>query len=711
MAKTRQPTQPKILARSCQFCRHRKIRCDNRRPSCTSCINQKRECVYILEAPKQRPSTAIVNGLQREKRGLEDVLLRLKKATPEERAAILDSIPIVDGTVKVQPVSPTPDTAPSSAVSDSGTTKTVKREESTGHQSDDDSAVNFSDEELDVLPFLSVDERGKVNSFGPSSALQGPTKPVVSTESSVSEHVRNQLIANAILQRQKEHELRYWKDIYGVPIELAMHLLDLHWNRQHHTFLLTYRPAIMRDLMQSGPYCSEFLMNAIFACSSKYSQRIEVRDDPMDPASSGRRFFARCDQLLAEQSLLNSSSIATLVGLLLLGSTYNALGENSKGWLYTGYGLRMVYDLGLHLDYKATTANAEDIEIRRRVFWGAFICDKLQSLYLGRPMTIHLRDAHVSRNFMDTMEEKELWTPYVDPTLPPDTLPAQRSPGTPIYSVSTFQQMCLLSRIMTRIINRIYVVGATAASARAGLQSIDDALDNWRDNLPAHLRFEPWADNPATPHHCTAPNVMVLNVLYHSLIILLHRPFISDGHLRSAVVPASSWERCTSAARSITHIALSYQSAYTLRSAPYILSYAVYVACTIHVRNAAATEINHPGENSRMLSSSLSMLDELSRPNAGVSKPASIIRKLMVTNGLKLSTEPVLDTRSPLSLDLDAILRMFPSRSPVSGQVSQMENFGQEFGLNNYVPEDLLYGFMDGQTGSFTDFNDGVFRL
>lgn len=72
-------------------------------------------------------------------------------------------------------------------------------------------------------------------------------------------------------------------------------------------------------------------------------------------------------------------------------------------------------------------------------------------------------------------------------------------------------------------------------------------------------------------------------------------------------------------------------------------------------------------------------------------------------------TEPVMDTRTPSSLDLDAILRMFPSRSPVSGQINQLENFDPQFGLN-YAPEDLLYGFMDGQTGSF-DFNDGVFRL
>ncbi|WEW58853.1 hypothetical protein PRK78_004321 [Emydomyces testavorans] len=684
MTKSQEAGQPKILARACQFCRARKIKCDTQRPSV-------------------RPSTAIVNALQAEKTALENVLLQLKRAAPDEVAGILESIPIVDGNVVVKRVSSTPESP--------GEPKRYIQMDK-GHRSNDDGAATSSDEDLDVLPFLSIDERGKVDTFGPSSALQGPTRPIIPTESPVAEDVRNQLIANALLQRQRERDLSYRQGIFGVPMELAKHLLDLHWNRQHHTFLLTYRPAIMRDLVQKGPYCSEFLINAIFACSSKYSQRIEVRDDPIDSTSSGRRFFARCDQLLAEQSLLKSSSIATLVGLLLLGSTYIARGDASKGWLYTGYALRMVYDLGLHLDYRATTANAEDIEIRRRVFWGAFICDKLQSLYLGRPMTIHLRDVHVSRNFMDTMEEEESWTPYVDPMTSLDNVSGIPPTPTPIYSVSTFQQLCLLSRIMTKIINRFYVVGATAANARASLQAIDDALISWMGNLPANLKFEPWSQNPIISEARPPPNVMILNALYHSLVILLHRPFIADGHLRSAVPPASSWKRCSTAARNITSIVLAYKSTYTLRGAPYLMSYAVYVACTIHVRNTAATEKDHPGENSSLLSASLHSLDELSLPNVGVSKPASIIRKIMAANGLRLDSEPSgVDTHSPSTLDLEDILRMFPSRS---GDLDQPDSFSPSFGMTNdhYAPEDLLYGFMDGETPSFPDFSaNGIFHM
>lgn len=574
-----------------------------------------------------------------------------------------------------------------------------------------DSLATSSNEEFDVAPFISVDEAGQPGSFGPSSALHYPNKSVsLSTVPSAQllnrEHMKNKLIANAALQRQNERLLFHLPDIDGVPTELALHLLDVHWARQHHTFLLTYRPAIMRDLPKGdGPNCSRFLLNAIFACASKFSSRIDVRDDPGDPAMAGRRFFRRCDELLAQESHLIRPSIPTIIGLLLLGSTFNARGETSKGWLYTGYALRMVYDLGLHLDPKETNDDAEDMEIRRRVFWGAFVCDKMQSLYLGRPVAMNLRDSHVSREFLDTFEEHELFKPA------PDSKLHTSSSQPPIYSISTFQQLCLLSRIMTKITNHFYTVGGvrSPSSATTSLQLADKALNSWKENLPTELEFKPWSRCDVHPQPHPAPNVMNLHGIYNSLIILLHRPFISDGHLRSITTSASSWGRCTTAAKSITSISLAYKSAYGLHGAPYILSYAIYVACTIHVRNAFANA--HHKEHIFRLTAGLTCLDEISVANPGVCKPASIIRKLAETSKLDLSLG---DTMTPASqveivspadgsnggFELDAIVGMFPSRSSVFGNgnglefpTTEQEHDTGLFGLD--IPYDPLFGFMD----------------
>lgn len=120
-----------------------------------------------------------------------------------------------------------------------------------------------------------------------------------------------------------------------------------------------------------GPRCSKFLLYVILACTSNYSGRVSIRDDPSDPTTAGGRFFRQCGKVLSQEKLLVQSSIPTMVGLLLICSMFKTRGEISKGCIYTGYACRMVYELRSHLDNIANAANAEAVEIRKRVFWGA----------------------------------------------------------------------------------------------------------------------------------------------------------------------------------------------------------------------------------------------------------------------------------------------------------------------------------------------------
>ena len=441
-----------------------------------------------------------------------------------------------------------------------------------------------------------------------------------------------------------------------------------------------------------------------------------------DPSTAGRQFFRRCDELLAQDSLLIYPKLPTVIGLLLLGSSYNAKGETSKGWLYTGYALRMIYDLGLHLDPKETSDSPEQVEIRRRVFWGAFVSDKLQSLYLGRPAAINLRDSHVSRDFMDTLEEQELYVAYNDSKYPSPQASSTFT-GLPIYSVSTFQQLCLLSKIMTKIINTFYVVGATPRNAQASLQLVDNALQAWKENLPANLDFQPQFLQ-SNPTSYPPPNLMNVHALYYSLLILLHRPFISDGHLRSTATPSLSWGRCTSAARSITNISLAWKTAYSLRGAPYLLSYAIYVACTIHVRNSAADATSgNNREHTSLLAASLTCLEQLCLANPGVSKPMKIIQRLMEASKIVLQPgkyetsvvisaadcrieETIYPSYSPSTFDFDTIYSMFPTRNSASSNVQ----YSGEVIFDSDIPDDPLFGLMDEPMLPYTDMSDTFFN-
>lgn len=161
-------------------------------------------------------------------------------------------------------------------------------------------------------------------------------------------------------------------DFDGVDPDLGMHLLSLHWNRQHHSFLITYRTAFMRDMACNGPYFSKLLLNAIYFGASKFSPRHEVRSNPEDVRTAGWKFRERVRQLLG--SALDRSDITTIQALLIMTNSLFALGdERSAAWLYAGLAFRMIIDLGMHVDVTdPRRLSDEDIEIRRRVFWGAF---------------------------------------------------------------------------------------------------------------------------------------------------------------------------------------------------------------------------------------------------------------------------------------------------------------------------------------------------
>lgn len=79
----------------------------------------------------------------------------------------------------------------------------------------------------------------------------------------------------------------------------------------------------------------------------------------------------------------------------------------------------MAQDLGLQRDpedwvqHDLSLATPEDVEIRRRIYWGCYISDKLISLILGRPVYLVYDDAEVQP--METL-------PFVTPS-PTSSLP------------------------------------------------------------------------------------------------------------------------------------------------------------------------------------------------------------------------------------------------------------------------------------------------
>jgi len=325
------------------------MRCTGERPRCKNCEVYDQECVFAGSARRARPTNAAINSLMEENRRLRE-----QATTGGSHSTSVD----------VQEHHTPEDAAQQQSVVGSTPSSCM------------------APPNVDVYrdPTTPIDTP---RSTGGASTYHGPTSTLFDDAVRTDHQSRSWLskereawmpkllVAAAAEQRQYEGiNARAGKlDFDGVEAELGLHLLNLHWNRQHHSFLVTYRPAFMRDMACGGPYFSKILLNAIYYGASKFSPRLELRKDPSDVRTAGWQFRNRVRDLLGQA--LDHSEITTIQALLQMSNSLFALGdEQSAAWVYAGTAFRMLVDLGLHVDATLMPnmhrLSEEDLEIRRR---------------------------------------------------------------------------------------------------------------------------------------------------------------------------------------------------------------------------------------------------------------------------------------------------------------------------------------------------------
>jgi hypothetical protein len=68
------------------------------------------------------------------------------------------------------------------------------------------------------------------------------------------------------------------------------------------------------------------------------------------------------------------------------------------------------------------------------------------------------------------------------------------------------------------------------------------------------------------------------SMVYHTLVILLHRPFVETAASTDASLVSECWSRCEEAAKGTTALLNRYRAAFSLARAPYlIVSFTSYV--------------------------------------------------------------------------------------------------------------------------------------
>jgi hypothetical protein len=132
---------------------------------------------------------------------------------------------------------------------------------------------------------------------------------------------------------------------------------------------------------------------------------------------------------------------------------------------------------------------------------------------------------------------------------------------------------------------------------------------------------------------------MSISAIHNVLLILLHRPFVSEGNLHSASpsIPVNSFVVCAMAATKIVQLLRLYYQTFSVQYASYLISYATYVAATIHVRIAAQRESGSEAHGG--LSTCLSVFEKNQETNWAVRRARAVILNLMMRMSLTIAQE------------------------------------------------------------------------
>ncbi|KAI0669742.1 fungal-specific transcription factor domain-containing protein [Trametes maxima] len=439
---------------------------------------------------------------------------------------------------------------------------------------------NTMDDTTEVFGHLSVDDNKEFRYHGSASGLPLLAQSRRKTGDGLQEHriwkfgashLNPEMDARDSINEEEDVEV-------NLPAQDTQnHLLQLYFTYVHPFFPIVHKQDF---LYHYHALPCKLLLLAMFAIAARYSDRPE--DHPGQPDSdvsrAGQQFAEDAHKLLDRK--YQTSRPSTCQALLLLAIREFGMGAMDEGWLYSGMALRMAIDLGMNRNADSWTTDGttpvftdSEKQIRKHIWWSCCICDKLSAVWLGRPITFRANDYSTPVPDSDEVDEIETWQPYPPGSLGHDFVPQ------PARLMTTFQEACHLSVIITDVMDKIYPVQPSSETPRRLLfEQLETRLAKWIISLPEHLRYSS-NDKNANP----LPHILMLHIEYQAAVLLLHRALGSTNPaVHNDTLSLKAFDVCTSSAAQITSMAEIYNSRFGLDKAPPFLSIYLQSAGIMH---------------------------------------------------------------------------------------------------------------------------------
>ncbi|KAK7755051.1 hypothetical protein SLS62_002866 [Diatrype stigma] len=309
--------------------------------------------------------------------------------------------------------------------------------------------------------------------------------------------------------------------------------------------------------------------------AARYSTR-------QDSIEVGNHFASKALQFMLEDIGQGGSSIPTLQGLLIFSARECACGRVSQGWLYSGMAFRMMRDLGIDVSPKKLGKGhfftEEDLALRRQVFWSCYTWDKTMSVCLGRGATVSYT---VELPTVETLPfgreaDDETWQPTNQAS---STLVEQKS-----LSSTRFTAYCELCVITESVLGELYSKPHSGRHDQLMkyLDSTLRKLRSWSERLPPELFIQ---EPTKMALVCPPLHILLLNLMYHTVTILLCRPY--------RTIQRAAKEQCTKASQMIDALFVLHVKRFGFRFITYLQTYTMFVGSTINVLDF--TENANPG--------------------------------------------------------------------------------------------------------------------
>ncbi|QKX56587.1 uncharacterized protein TRUGW13939_03692 [Talaromyces rugulosus] len=529
------------IARACDMCRKKKIKCDGKMPKCTHCINYKTECIFTQVEKKRNPpkGAKYIEGLENRMKRLEGLL---------KMAGLADSetdLPSIErrlqersqGSQHTQSNGMYMQAAMSSALGNTrpGSLQSTPQMESISSPRATDSPESHESKEYevealsDMMCSLVTNNIGETRYIGSSSGFSiFSPRGIQWVNDKTGDSSFQEMIQSAYID---DNKWMFWKpeifsDIFArrvfkplPPKDEALSLFRDFFDNFNCLLPLFHEPTFMhlverqysRDPYEGSGWWAS--INVVLAISHRL--RVMNHLVPQEEDKKAWLYLKNSMGVLTELTMRNTDllSVQALLGMaLFLQGTPN---PQPSFFLVAG-AIRLSHSIGLHKRGSSFGLNQVEMEQRKRVFWIAYMMDRDLCLRSGRPPVQDDDDMNVE-------------LPSDEPPDNVGNIPLSDGQG----KVNLFRVMCRFSIIQSRVYKRLYSARAAKQSDGELLNTIgelDKELEEWKESIPTDYRPEHEIKATHTP---LLLHVVMLHFAYHNCLTTIHRMAVHHGYWTS----------------------------------------------------------------------------------------------------------------------------------------------------------------------------------